>query len=269
MTSKVADGPVDRTVPWRQPAESARIVAVAFQFLTRLPVPQIPVVDGDLRRATAAFPLVGLVVGAAVVAVRAAGEPLLGVVPATILAVAAAVAVTGAFHEDGLADTFDGLWGGWTPERRVEIMRDSRLGTYGAAALLFAISLQVSLLAALDLTTFARAVVAGHVLGRASVLVAVRWLPPYHDRGSGAQVADPLGPVGSTVAAVTTGAVLAVSFGIWAPVPVLAGLLALAALRRAARRRIGGLTGDILGAGQQLVLLTTLASAVALADHLA
>jgi adenosylcobinamide-GDP ribazoletransferase len=268
VTSEVADSAGDRVAPWRQPAESARIVAVAFQFLTRLPVPQIPVVDGDLRRATAVFPLVGLVVGAVVVAVRAAGEPLLGVIPATVLAVAAAIAVTGAFHEDGLADTFDGLWGGWTPERRVEIMRDSRLGTYGACALLLAVLLQVSLLASLDLAGFARAAIAAHVLGRASVLVAIRWLPPYHDRGSGAQVAEPVGPVGSTVAALTTLAVLTVSFGAWTPVPVVAGLLALAALRRATRRRIGGLTGDVLGAGQQLVLLTTLASAVALVDRL-
>lgn len=256
-------------VPWRQPAETLRIVAVAFQFLTRLPVPQIPVVDGDLRRATAAFPLVGLVVGALVAGVRIATEPFLGVTPATVLAVAAGIAVTGAFHEDGLADTFDGLWGGWTPERRVEIMRDSRVGTYGASALLLAILMQVALLASLSRGVFVAAIVAAHVLGRASVLVAVRWLPPYHDGGSGAQVAEPVGAVGSFVAAtVAVGTTVAV-FGVWTPVPIVAGILVLAALRRATRRRIGGLTGDILGAGQQLVLLTTLGSAVALVDRLA
>lgn len=255
-------------VPWRQPAESLRVVAVAFQFLTRFPVPQIPVVDGDLRRATAVFPLVGVVVGAVAVAVRAAAEPLLGVAPATVLAVAATVAVTGAFHEDGLADTFDGLWGGWTPERRVEIMRDSRLGTYGASALLVSLLLQVSLLASLPFTAFSAAVVAGHTLGRGSVLVAVRWTPPYHDQGSGARVAEPLGPVGSSVALATMAVPVVVAFGPWSPVPVAAGLLALAWLGREARRRLGGLTGDLLGAGQQLVLLTTLACAVALTDRI-
>lgn len=255
-------------VPWRQPAESLRIVAVAFQFLTRFPVPQIPVGPGDLRRATAAFPLVGAAVAAVAVAVRAAGEPLIGVTPATILAVAATVAATGAFHEDGLADTFDGLWGGWTPERRVEIMRDSRLGTYGATALVVALLLQVSLTAPLGMADFARGMVAGHVLGRASVLLAVRWLAPYHDHGSGAQVAEPVGPAGTAVALLTTAAVLVVTFGTWAPVPVVAGVLVLAALRRATRRRIGGLTGDVLGAGQQLVLVTTLAVTVAVADRL-
>jgi adenosylcobinamide-GDP ribazoletransferase len=265
----VTDASAEHPLPWRQPAESVRIVAVAFQFLTRFPVPRIPVEPGDLRRATAAFPLVGITIGAVAVAVRAAGEPFLGAAPATILAVAATVAATGAFHEDGLADTFDGLWGGWTPERRVEIMRDSRLGTYGATALLVALLLQVSLTAPLDLADFARVMVAGHVLGRASVLLAVRWLPPYHDHGAGAQVAEPVGPSGTVVALLTTAAVLAVTFGPWAPVPVVAGVLVLAGLRRAARRRIGGLTGDVLGAGQQLVLVTTLAVGAALADRIA
>lgn len=257
---------MQRTTPhrWRGPAEPVRILCVAAQFLTRIPVPQIPVGEGDLRRATAAFPLIGLVVGGLVVAVRAAAGPLLGPGAATVLAVATAVAVTGAFHEDGLADTFDGLWGGWTPERRVEIMRDSRLGTYGACALLLAVLLQVQLLAPLPLPAFAAAALAGHVLGRGSVLALIRSLPAHRDQGSGAAVAEPVGPVGTTVAVVTTLAVLVVAFGVWTPAPLLAGGLALAALRRAARRRIGGLTGDSLGAGQQLVLLTTIASAAAL-----
>lgn len=261
----------DGTAPrWPAPVEPVRLLLVAVQFLTRVPVPAIPVGGDDLRRATAAFPLVGVLVGGVVLGVRAAAEPVLGAAAATVLAVAAGVAATGAFHEDGLADTVDGLWGGWTPERRVEIMRDSRVGTYGASALFGVLLLQVVLLAEVDLATFAAAVLGGHVLGRAAVLGMIRALPAYHDQGSGAAVADPVGPLGTGVALATVAAVVVPTFGPWLWVPVVAGALAAAWLRGVTRRRIGGLTGDILGATQQLVLLTTIASATALdrAGHL-
>jgi adenosylcobinamide-GDP ribazoletransferase len=246
--------------------EPLRLLAVALQFLTRLPVPAIRVDDGDLRRATAAFPLVGAVVAAVVIATRAAAEPLLGPVVGTVLAVAAAVAVTGAFHEDGLADTFDGVWGGWTPQRRIEIMRDSRVGTYGAAALVLSLGLRVALLSGLDLGTFVRAVLAGHVVGRAAVLVQIRCLRPVSDQGQGAQVAEPVGPAGVAVAVVTTGVVLVATLGVWAPVPLVLGLVGVGALRRLARRRLGGLTGDVLGATQQVVLVLVLAGVAALSN---
>ena len=205
----------DRPATWSPPLEPVRLLLVAMQFLTRIPVPAIPVGGDDLRRATAAFPLVGLLVGGVVLAVRAAAEPWLGAPAATVLAVAAGVAVTGAFHEDGLADTVDGLWGGWSPEQRVEIMRDSRLGTYGAVALVGALALQVVVLAELPLGTFAVAALTGHTLGRAAVLGMIRALPAYHDQGSGAAVAEPVGPVGTLVAVTTVAAVGVPLFGPW------------------------------------------------------
>lgn len=246
------------------PLEPLRILAVALQFLTRLPVPQIPVVDGDLRRATGAFPLVGLVVGGVTLAVWAGLDLLLGPVVAAIGAVTVAVAVTGAFHEDGLADTFDGLWGGWDPERRIEIMRDSRVGTYGACALILSLLARVALLAQVDLLVAARAIVLAHVVGRAAILLQIRWLPPVSDRGSGAQVADPVGATGLTIATLTTLATCIVAVGVWTPLILAVALTGTAALRRAARRRIGGLTGDVLGATQQVVLILSLATVVAL-----
>lgn len=251
-------------VRWRGPAEPLRVLLVAVQFLTRIPVPAIPVSGDDLRRATAAFPAVGFLVGGVVLAARALAEPWLGAEAATVVAVGAGVAVTGAFHEDGLADSVDGLWGGWTPERRVEIMRDSRLGTYGAAALLGTLLLQVTLLAPLPLAVFAAAVLSGHVLGRLAVLGMIRALPAYHDQGTGAQVAEPVGPVGTTVAVLTGLLTLLLALGRLAAVPVVAGLLVAAWLRGVARRRLGGLTGDVLGATQQVVLLASLASVAAL-----
>jgi adenosylcobinamide-GDP ribazoletransferase len=248
----------------RGPAEAARLVAVAFQFLTRLPVPPIPVGPGDVGRASAAFPLVGLVVGGLVLGVWAATAPLLGTVVAAILAVATAVAVTGAFHEDGLADTFDGLWGGWEPQRRIEIMRDSRVGTYGACALVLSLALRVGLLAQLDLAAVARAVLVGHVVARAAILVQIRWLEPVSDRGHGAQVGEPVGPFGVGVAATVTAVTCGAALGAFAAAPLLAAMLGVAALRRAARRRLGGLTGDVLGATQQVALLLATATVVGL-----
>ncbi|HVM19025.1 MAG TPA: adenosylcobinamide-GDP ribazoletransferase, partial [Egibacteraceae bacterium] len=156
--------------------EPLRLLAVAVQFLTRFPVPAIRVDDGDLRRASAAFPLVGVFVAAVGIAVRAAAEPLWGPLPATVTAVLAMVAATGAFHEDGLADAVDGIWGGWDPEQRVAIMRDSRIGTYGTVAVVGNLGLRVALLAPLRLGVFVTAVLCGHVLGRAAGLVmAASW----------------------------------------------------------------------------------------------
>lgn len=266
--SRSSSGPAprswDRPPPWSTLGEPLRVLAVAFQFLTRLPVPQIPVVDGDLRRATAAFPLVGVAVGAIAFAAFAAVDPLLGAPVAAFVAVISAVAVTGAFHEDGLADTFDGLWGGWDPARRIEIMRDSRIGTYGGAALILTLGLRVALLASLDPTGAARAILVGHVVSRAAILVQIRWLPAVSDRGSGAQVADPVGGVGLGVAAVTTALACGLALGVFAAVPLAAALIGVAALRRAARRKLGGLTGDVLGATQQVTLVIATGSVVAL-----
>lgn len=252
------------STPWPRPLESLRILLVACQFLTRLPVPQIPVVDGDLRRATAAFPLVGLLIGALCAAVFVAADLLLTPLVAAVAAVAAAAALTGAFHEDGLADTFDGLWGGWDPEQRLRIMRDSRVGTYGAMALVIAISVQVAALGALDATTAVRALVAGHVTSRAAILVQIRALPPVDDQGSGARVAEPVGLVGTVVALVVTGATLALTSGWLAVLIVAVALLGVGAIRRAARRRLGGLTGDLLGATQQVVLILVLLTVLAI-----
>jgi adenosylcobinamide-GDP ribazoletransferase len=243
--------------------ESLRLTAVALQFLTRLPVPQIQVDDGDLHRASAAFPLVGVVVAGVGIAVRGGAGLLWGPVVGTVAAVAAMVAVTGAFHEDGLADTADGLWGGWDPQQRIAIMRDSRIGTYGTVALLGALALRVSLLAALPLGPFAAAVLCGAVLGRASTLLLVRLLPAAA-AGSGASVVGPLRAGGSAVALGTVVVVLVAAAGVWSPLVLGAGLVVVAACRRLFRRRLGGITGDSLGAKNQLVEIAAIAVVAAL-----
>ncbi|HEY6890562.1 MAG TPA: adenosylcobinamide-GDP ribazoletransferase, partial [Solirubrobacter sp.] len=127
----------------------------AVAFLTRIPVPGrgIP----NLNRAAVYFPLVGLLVGAIAAATRALADQVLQPLPATVLAVAAAIIVTGALHEDGLADVADALGAHTTQHRRREILKDPRVGTMGALALILAVGLSTTTLASLDTEHAAKA----------------------------------------------------------------------------------------------------------------
>lgn len=233
----------------------------AVGFLTRLPAGRTG--PADLAGSSGYFPLVGLVVAAVGIAAWAVVEPLLGPLAAAAASVLATVALTGAFHEDGLADTVDGLWGGATPAQRLEIMRDSRLGTYGTVALAGDLLLRIALLAPLDLAAAVRVLVAGHVIGRAAPLVLAAWLPPARAGGQGAQVrAASRG--GALLAGATVAVAAVAAAGWWAPAVLAAAAVAVAALRRAARRRVGGVTGDILGAGVQVAQLAAAATVAAL-----
>ncbi|MDB4966048.1 MAG: cobS, partial [Myxococcales bacterium] len=176
-------------------------------------------------------------------------------------ALAAAVLVTGGFHEDGLADTADGLFGGRDRARRLEIMRDSRLGSYGVLALVLTLGAQVAAVGALPAALGWRTVVAAHALGRAAALPLT--LMPYARAEGG--LAQPLAqrvPAWALVAGLATGT---------APLALLpwplalgaagaAGLIALAASRRFARD-LGGVTGDALGAVVKLAELGTYVAA--------
>lgn len=243
---------------------AGHLVAVALQFLTRVPVGGVDVGEDDLRAASMFFPVVGVLVAGAGIAVRAATEWALGAPAATVLAVTAMVAVTGAFHEDGLADTVDGLWGGWTPEQRIAIMRDSRIGTYGTAALVAVLALRGTLLAGADLEGFARLALAGHVTGRTAGVALAALLPAAADEGHGARVAGALGTGGAVVAGVTTVAVLALVAGRWLWAPLGAATLAVGGARRLARRRLGGITGDVLGAANQIAHVAAMCALAAL-----
>lgn len=232
----------------------------AIGFLTRIPVGRIDRYDHALTRAGAYFPLVGVVVAAVGMGVWWVATATLGPLAGAVASVLATVVLTGAFHEDGLADTADGLWGGWTAERRLAIMRDSRIGTYGAVALCGDLLLRTALLAPYDtaaLSDVARILVAGHVIGRAAPLVLTASLPPARTDGQGERLGT-VGRGGAVIVGATVVVVALVTAGWWAPVLVVSAAIPVAALRRAARRRIGGVTGDVLGAG---VLLTNLAVA--------
>lgn len=236
---------------------------LATGFLTRIPVGPIRRPDPGLTGASGYFPLVGALVAGVGLVTWIAVDALLGPVVAAVAAVLATVAVTGAFHEDGLADSADGLWGGHTPERRLEIMRDSRLGTYGTAALVGDLALRMALLVPLDVVDVARVLVAGHVIGRAAPLLLVSWLPAARMDGVGIR-AGGIGRRSALIAGVTVAATAPAVAGWWAPVIIAAAFVAVAGVRRAARRRIGGFTGDVLGAGVAVTHLVVAATVAAL-----
>ena len=241
-------------------------LACGFGLLTRLPVgwlvpPGMPYRPG---RAVWTYPLAGLVVGGvtagALWIARRMGVPPL---PAAAWSVAAAVLFTGGLHEDGLADTADGFGGGGTVERRLEIMRDSRIGSYGAVALVLSLGVRVTAIAALPPhRVWASLLVAG-ALSRASMLPVLALLPPARADGLGRMV----GRVPKWAPA--AGSVVAVAVAL-ACLPPIAAAVALAvtalvalAVAALAHRWIRGQTGDVLGACCGLadcVLLTLLAA---------
>ncbi|MEL6913388.1 MAG: adenosylcobinamide-GDP ribazoletransferase [Pseudomonadota bacterium] len=241
-----------------------RDVPAALGLLTRLPVS----VDGDWAtargaRSAWAYPLAGLAVGACLVLVVTAASWLgLPAGLSAALALGAGTVMTGALHEDGLADSVDGLWGGWTQARRLEIMKDSRIGTYGVLALIFVVL--ASWLAVAELVQAAPlwALVALPVASRA-VMPALMRLPPARPGGVSATVGQP--PVAAVwmAAALGAGALLPLGWdGLAAGIVILAVALGIRSL---ALRKIGGQTGDILGAAQQLTQLAGWLTLVALA----
>ncbi len=229
----------------------------ALGLMTRLPLP-----DHRAKGAEAAWawPLAGAVIGGlAVLALWACH--LLGLPPGPSAAATLVVQalVTGALHEDGLADTADGLLGGRTRERRLDIMKDSRIGSFGAVALILILLAQWSALSGLVAGGgAAAALIAAAVLSRAPMAVLMSALPPARSNGVSVAVGRPSGSVALSGAALA----LAVALLLAGPAALLAALLAAAltaGLGRAAQTRIGGQTGDILGAAQQLSFTVALA----------
>jgi adenosylcobinamide-GDP ribazoletransferase len=225
---------------------------VALQFLTRLPLPRdLDPEPADLVRAGPWFPAVGAVIGgllALLAQLGLAAHLAPGAVAALVMT--GAVLLTGAFHEDGLADTADGIGGGMNREDRLRIMRDSRIGSYGAVALILLFGLRAALLWSTRPEAWALALVTSHTLARWSTLVLLT--TGVYAREQDAGPGKPLvGGLSQRAFATATFATLA-GIALLSPGPGLAGLLgsgALAlALGRYFQRRIGGLTGDCLGA---------------------
>lgn len=238
----------------------------AIGFLTRIPVGPIEGADRSLTRTAAYFPLVGVVVAAMGLGAWWVGTSLLGSLAGAVLSVLAVVIITGALHEDGLADFADGLWGGTTPADRLEIMRDSRLGTYGVVAVVGDLLLRIALLAPYgtsDWLDAAAVLLAGHVIGRAAPIALAATLPPARADGLGVRMTAPTRRE-LAIASVMVAAVAIAAVGWWAPLPFLAAALTVAAVHLAARRRLSGVTGDVYGAAVALTNLAVAAVVVAL-----
>jgi adenosylcobinamide-GDP ribazoletransferase len=230
----------------------------ALRFLTIVPAPPVDRVEDDwLMRAAKYFPLVGIVVGIVSAAVLLLSAKLwTGFLP-PLMAIAASIVLTGALHEDGLADTADGLGGGRSREARLAIMKDSRIGTYGALALGLGVALRVLALAPLPTWTAAAALIAAHAGARLAAAAAMSALPSAGDPAATKLTYPEASMRRSEI-------MVALSFTFVALLPlassgisaVLFGLLLGAALAvwliDRARKRIGGYTGDILGATEQL-----------------
>ena len=230
----------------------------AIAFLTRLPVPARGV--PNLNRAAVYFPLVGLLVGGIAAATRALADQVLHPLPATLLAVAAAVVVTGALHEDGLADVADALGAHTTRQRRLEILKDPRVGTFGALALILATGITTTTIATLDTEHAARALVISHVLARWAILPVSRALQPAREgAGSLLRVTTPALLTATALAIAVT---LAVSLD--AATALIAAALAATATAGVLQRTLGGITGDGYGATAKLAELAAGTPLVAL-----
>jgi adenosylcobinamide-GDP ribazoletransferase len=249
------------------PGGLATDLKVGILFCTRLPLPHAaPIESHDIARAGWAFPLVGALVGgigalAYGLAVEIGLTPLL----AAALALAATLAATGCLHEDGLADTADGFGGGRDRERKLDIMRDSRLGTYGACALVMSLVLRLAAVAAIaHPASVALALIAAHATARASLPAFMRFVSSARPDGLSAHAGRP-SPQCVAVALLIGIAVLGAALGIAAA--AVATVLAVAVwifMAWLSMRQIGGQTGDVLGALEQTNEIVILLTAVAL-----
>lgn len=243
-------------MPLRDTAPRMQDIPAAFALLTRLPVPAHAPRGAE---AAWAWPIVGAVVGG--IGALAAGLALAlgaGPGPAAALALIAQALVTGALHEDGLSDSADGLLGGRSREHRLEIMKDSRIGSFGALALVLVTLMRWSALAALCASGgFAPALIAAGALSRVPMAAIMAALPHARSGGLSRLTGRPSGAV------VALGAGLALALALvltgWQALPAALVAAALCAgLALVARGAIGGQTGDILGASQQIAEATIL-----------
>lgn len=234
-----------------------QLFCAALTFLTRIPLPQQNPCTPDVMAACCRYyPLVGVVIGVALAAVFMAAHLLLPMAPSIVLTLIAGVLLTGAFHEDGLADACDGLGGGWSREDALRIMKDSRVGSYAVIGLTLAIALKITLLSSLPANLVVATLIAAHMLSRT---LAVSYLLnfPYvqlaeHSKVGAYTRASITAPVFLALALVC---LLLATWLLDLRTALLCGA-GLATIRwlfgRYLLKRLGGITGDCLGAAQQI-----------------
>ncbi|MBB5370618.1 MULTISPECIES: adenosylcobinamide-GDP ribazoletransferase [unclassified Janthinobacterium] len=236
-----------------------RLFFIALQFFTRLPIPRWVGFEPDwLQHASRYFPLVGLVVAAISSAVYLLASWCLPSGVAVLLAVASGIYLTGAFHEDGFADMCDGFGGGYTRERVLDIMKDSRIGAYGAIGIVCLLAIKCVALASLPPAMVVAALLIAHPLSRLAA-VSLIWCMDYaRDEGKAKPMAQSMS-TGEFIIAAICGllpAIVCGAMGLLAWSALLTAVLVAAGaawwLGRTCQRRIQGYTGDCLGAVQQV-----------------
>ncbi|MCX7192376.1 MAG: adenosylcobinamide-GDP ribazoletransferase [Proteobacteria bacterium] len=247
--------------------QELRLFLTAVQFFTRIPVPAwVGHCPQQLNQASRYFPLVGILVGLLSAASLWLCAQILPLPLSVGLSMAVGILVTGAFHEDGLSDFADGLGGGFTPDKALSIMKDSRVGAYGAISLILILLLKyqalVELCRAHSLLFVAVTLIAAHSFSRlmaASLMLTQHYIRD-DDSARAKPAAQQISPASFAIALLTCLAVLVLLFAAGAPAAkllaaVLAALLMRAYLAWRLQKRLGGYTGDCLGAVQQLTEL--------------
>ena len=225
----------------------------ALRFFTRLPIPGTSGHSGiALEKAIRYFPLAGVIVGGLAALVFSLGMLFWPKTLAVLAAIGAAIYWTGAIHEDGWGDMVDGFGGGWTKDRILDIMRDSRMGSFGSVALVMLLLVRFTSLLEIDLALIPAALIAGHALSRLCATGIMATMDYVRAEGKAKPFSNRLG-TGELVFAVLTAAVPLAFLPPAQLVPaVLFSLIATLWLARLFKRCIGGYTGDCLGATQQL-----------------
>ncbi len=236
-----------------------RLFFIALQFFTRVPIPQwVGFEPAWLHHASRYFPLVGSVVAIACALVYLAAAQLWPAPVAVLLSTAAGIYLTGAFHEDGFADMCDGFGGGLTRERVMEIMKDSRIGTYGTVGAGLLLALKCMLLSMMAPAGAVAALLLAHPLSRLAASALIWKLDYARDEGKAKPLAQEMTSaefaIGATCAAIPAFMLGALGALSWLAIAASVVAAAAAALWLGAKyvRRIGGYTGDCLGAVQQV-----------------
>jgi adenosylcobinamide-GDP ribazoletransferase len=230
----------------------------AMQFLTRLRVPSGPYQQDSLARAVKFFPIVGLLIGSGSLLLYWVLAPHLPLMVVSLLVAVYLVAITGGLHEDGLADAVDGFGGGWEREKVLAIMRDSRIGTYGASALALSLLARISLIASLPRSEVASYLLIAPILSRWTTLPLSFFLPPARERsegqidGQGARIARLTTRASLIIGSLLAFAVAIAFLRIRAFVPILACAVVTLVTALYYNHRLGGVTGDCFGATNQL-----------------
>ena len=227
---------------------------VSFQFLTQLPISRVAYQPDSLSRSAKFFPVVGLVIGLGATLLQHVLTPYLNRTLVAFLVLTFLVLITGGLHEDALADTADAFGGGWNREQVLTILKDSRIGSFGALALVLSVLARFLLLSILPMHRFTALVVSAHVLCRWTTLPLSYFLRPAResDDGQGARIATKISPASLLIGSLLSFAVVfyLMRREFWIPVLVALGIAGLSGLYYF--RRIGGVTGDCFGATNQL-----------------